>query len=58
MLSDIEIAQQAKLEPISRLAAERLGIPEQHLEPYGRYKAKVSLAYLQTYRIGPTASSS
>jgi len=44
--SNIEIAQQAKLRPIIPLARERLGIPEESLEPYGRYKAKVSLDYL------------
>jgi len=44
--SNIEIAQQAQLRPIIPLARERLGIPEESLEPYGRYKAKVSLDYL------------
>ena len=44
--SNIEIAQQAQLRPIVPLARERLGIPEESLEPYGRYKAKVSLDYL------------
>jgi len=47
VLSDIEIAQQAKLKRIDALAAERLGIPNEHLEPYGHYKAKVALDYLQ-----------
>jgi formate--tetrahydrofolate ligase len=46
MKSDIEIAQQATLQPILHLAEERLGIPETALEPYGRYKAKISLDYL------------
>jgi formate--tetrahydrofolate ligase len=46
MLSDIEIAQGATLRPIVELARERLHIPEDQLEPYGRYKAKVSLAHL------------
>ena len=46
MKSDIEIAQGATLQPILRLAQERLGIPELALEPYGRYKAKISLDYL------------
>src|SRR5713226_6110733 len=46
MLSDIEIAQKAKLERISKVALAKLGIPEEHLEPYGHYKAKVSLKYL------------
>jgi formate--tetrahydrofolate ligase len=44
-LSDIEIAQQAKLLRIARVA-ERLGIAEEHLEPYGHYKAKVALAFV------------
>jgi formate--tetrahydrofolate ligase len=44
--SNIEIAQRAKLLPILQLARDRLGIPEDSLEPYGRYKAKVSLDYV------------
>jgi formate--tetrahydrofolate ligase len=44
--SNIEIAQRAKMLPIVSLARERLGIPEESLEPYGRFKAKVSLDYL------------
>src|SRR5499433_574692 len=44
--SNIEIAQRAQLRPIVPLARERLGIPEESLEPFGRYKAKVSLDYL------------
>lgn len=41
MLSDIEIAQGAKLKPIAHIATE-LGIGEEELEPYGRYKAKLN----------------
>ena len=41
MLTDIEIAQGAKMLPISQIADE-LGIREEELEPYGRYKAKVN----------------
>jgi formate--tetrahydrofolate ligase len=44
--SNIEIAQRARLLPIVPLAQERLGIPPESLEPYGHYKAKVSLDYL------------
>ena len=40
MLSDIEIAQQSNPEPIVRIA-EKLDIPEEYLEYYGRYKAKL-----------------
>jgi len=44
-VSDIEIAQKATMKPIVEIG-ESLGIPEMHLESYGRHKAKVSLAYL------------
>ena len=44
--SNIEIAQRASMRPIVQLARERLGIPEERLEPYGHYKAKVSLDYV------------
>ncbi len=42
-MSDIEIAQHAKMQPITELAAERLGLSAEQLDNYGRYKAKVSL---------------
>ena len=48
MLTDIEIAQRAKLRRIAQLAQEKLGIPDDALEPYGHYKAKVSLDYLDS----------
>jgi len=44
-LSNIEIAQQAKMKPIVPLAVERLGIPAEQLQPFGHYKAKISLEY-------------
>ena len=44
-LTDIEIAQQAKMQPITQIAAAA-GIDEELLEPYGKYKAKVSLSLL------------
>ena len=47
MKSDIEIAQAAKLEKISDIAA-KLDIPEDSLEPFGHYKAKISLDYLNS----------
>ena len=50
MASDIEIAQAAKLQRISKVALEKLGIAEEHLEPYGHFKAKVSLKYLDTLK--------
>ena len=46
MPSDIEIAQKAKMQKISNIAKERLGIHEDDLENYGRYKAKVSFSFL------------
>jgi len=45
MLSDIQIAQKAELKPIGEIA-EKLGIPEKYLIPYGHTKAKVDLRYL------------
>ena len=50
MPSDIDIAQKAKMQRISKVAQERLGISEDHLEPYGHYKAKVSLEYLESLK--------
>ena len=50
MQSDIEIAQSAELQRISSIAREKLGLAEEHLEPYGHYKAKVSLNYLDTLK--------
>ena len=51
--SDIEIAQAAKLRPILDVARERLGIPAESLEPYGRYKSKVSLDYVKSLHDRP-----
>jgi formate--tetrahydrofolate ligase len=45
MKTDLEIAQEAVMEPIGRVA-EKLGIPEDALELYGRYKAKISDGFL------------
>jgi formate--tetrahydrofolate ligase len=53
VLSDIEIAQQATLKRILPLAQQRLGIPEDQLEPYGHYKAKLSLDYIQSLQSRP-----
>ena len=43
MKSDVEIAQEAQMQPIVEIA-KQLDIPEEELELYGRYKTKVSLA--------------
>ena len=52
MLSDIEIAQKAKMKPIGEIAA-KLGIPEHAIEPFGRTKAKISLDYIDTLKKKP-----
>ncbi len=46
-LTDIEIAQQCKMQPITQIAAAA-GIAPEHLEQYGNYKAKISLNALQS----------
>jgi formate--tetrahydrofolate ligase len=46
--SDIEIAQAAAMRPIVVVAAEKLGIPNEAVSPYGRYKAKISLDYVRS----------
>jgi formate--tetrahydrofolate ligase len=46
--SDIEISQAATMRPITEVAREKLGIDSKNLEPYGHYKAKVSLDYVKT----------
>jgi len=46
MKTDVQIAQEAKMVPITEIA-DYLGIAEHELEPYGRYKAKVSLDVLE-----------
>ena len=43
MLSDVEIAQSAKMEPISEIA-KKVGLQDDDLELYGKYKAKISLS--------------
>ncbi len=44
-LSDIEIAQQCKMQPITDIA-KKAGIPEDYLEQYGKYKAKIDLSLM------------
>jgi formate--tetrahydrofolate ligase len=51
--SNIEIAQAANMKRITEIAKDRLGIEEENLEPYGRYKAKLSLAYIDTLKDRP-----
>ncbi len=49
-MSDIEIAQKAKMQPIIGLVKERFGIDAEHLDPYGHYKAKLSLEYVNSLK--------
>ncbi|MHB8353612.1 MAG: formate--tetrahydrofolate ligase [Burkholderiales bacterium] len=53
MASDIEIALAAKMERIAKVAKEKLGISDEHLEPYGHFKAKISLEYLESIKDRP-----
>ncbi|HYZ21678.1 MAG TPA: formate--tetrahydrofolate ligase [Rhodopila sp.] len=49
---DLEIARAARLRPIQDIAG-RLGIPPDAVEPYGRFKAKVALDYIDTLQSRP-----
>ena len=51
--SDIEIAQAAKMRPIMDIACEKLGIAPENLEPYGHYKAKVSMDFIKSLKNRP-----
>src|SRR6195256_6041304 len=48
MPADIEIAQRAHMRRISDVARDKLGIADEHLEPFGYYKAKISLDYVDS----------
>jgi formate--tetrahydrofolate ligase len=51
--SDIEIAQAAEKRPIMDIAREKLGIAPENLDPYGHYKAKVSMDYIKSLKNKP-----
>jgi formate--tetrahydrofolate ligase len=51
--SDIEISQAATMRPIVDVAADKLGLKSEDLVPYGHYKAKVSLDYIDTLKDKP-----
>jgi formate--tetrahydrofolate ligase len=51
--SDIEISQAARMAPIMEIASSRLGISAQNLDPYGHYKAKVSMDYIKSLKDKP-----
>lgn len=50
MKQDIEIAQEAKIKPIIKIAG-KLGIPQDDLELYGKYKAKIPLHFIDEEKI-------
>ncbi len=52
MLSDLEIAQRAKLKPIVEIARE-MGLPEEAMDLYGKYKAKIALEVLEELKDRP-----
>jgi len=52
MKSDLEIAQEATLQPISKIASE-LGLLDDEVEQYGKYKAKISLEVLERLKDRP-----
>ena len=52
MMTDIEIAQSTKLEPITKVA-ESIGISEDDIEMYGKYKAKLSDEYMNKISSNP-----
>src|ERR1700690_3477586 len=51
--SDIEISQASKKRPILDIAKEKLGIGPENLEPYGHYKAKISMDYVKSLQSKP-----
>src|SRR5712675_1003968 len=51
--SDIEIAQAAKKRPIMEIAREKLGIAPENLDPYGHYKAKLSMDFVKSLKNRP-----
>ncbi len=53
--SNIEIAQQAAMRPITEIAGEKLGIPAEAVEPYGKTKAKIALDYIRSLPDRPGA---
>ena len=52
MLTDVQIAQSAQMQPIKEIA-DRLGLAEDDLELYGKYKAKISLDAISKAKENP-----
>ncbi|MCG8490690.1 MAG: formate--tetrahydrofolate ligase, partial [Sneathiellales bacterium] len=51
--SDIDIANAARMKPILEIARERLGVDAENLEPFGHFKAKISLDYIRELESRP-----
>src|SRR6202163_1240877 len=51
--SDIEISQAAKMTPIMEIGKKKLGIAAENLDPYGHYKAKISMDYIKSLKSKP-----
>ncbi|MGI9288275.1 MAG: formate--tetrahydrofolate ligase [Pseudomonadales bacterium] len=51
-MADIDIARQANMQRIASIAKDRLDIDEQFIEPFGHYKAKLSLDYINDLQNG------
>jgi formate--tetrahydrofolate ligase len=54
MTSDLAIAQATRLRPIVEVAQERLGIAADHLVPFGHYKAKLALPFVEALQTDAT----
>ena len=54
-MNNLQIAQAARLLPIADIAQDRLGIAPEHIDLFGRFKAKISLDYLSTLQDRPDA---
>jgi len=52
-MSDIEIARAAHLKPVMEIARDQFGIPAESLDPYGHYKAKLSLDHIDGLSSNP-----
>ncbi len=54
MKTDLQIAQECTMEPIEKIA-EKAGIPQEYVENYGKYKAKINGAYYDKIKDNPDA---
>ena len=55
MKTDIQIARECELKPISDIASQ-LGIAPEEIEPYGRYMAKIPVSHIDGFRAGSPIS--